>query len=747
MLKKLLLTLCLLLPALVAGAQSFKVSDIQIEGNDRIETSTILAATPIKPGDEVTLEDVDKAMGNIFSLGRFDDISAELTEVQGAKILTFVVSELPLVRAVVFKGNDEFSEEKLRKLVTVTTPALYDYAKVKETVSEIENAYAEEGYHAAKVEPDLQVDEKNEADLVFKIDEGKQVLIDKISFVGNTVFDEDELKDVMETQERWWLSWLTDRGAYQEGVMELDVERIKAAYKDKGYMDIKVRQPQVTLVDENKYLDILIEIDEGAQYRVGTLGIKGDLLKPSDELLKMVSLKEGEVFNRSELHKSIERLTDLYADQGYANANVAPLSYKHDDKRTIDLMFDVEQGVKVYIERIQVRGNTRTRDKVVRREIPIAEGDQYSASKIKEANRRVRNLGYFDEVNVTQEPGSAKDQAVLNVDVTEKPTGTFSIGAGYSSVDNFITQGSITQDNFLGYGVKLRLSGALSSNSQTFSLGVTDPYFLDTDWTVGFEVYKTEREYNDYDEYRTGGAIKAGHKIADYTKGYLTYRYEETEITNLDPTITNPIILDAVGISTHSSLTGEIVRNSTDYHMDPTTGGISKFTLQYAGLGGTENFLKTILEHRQFWPLFWDTVFSIHGETGLALETANDGLPLNERFFLGGIRNMRGFETREMGPRDPNDGTYSGGETMGYLNFEFLFPISKSMGLKGLLFYDVGNVWEDSGDYLSDMRHSAGAGIRWNSPLGPLRFEWGYNLSPRHDEKQSVFEFTIGSAF
>lgn len=746
MLKKLLLTLCLLLPALVAGAESFKVSDIQIEGNDRIETSTILAATPIKPGDEVSLEDVDKAMGNIFSLGRFDDISAELTEVQGAKIITFVVSELPLVRDVLFEGNDELSEEKLRKLVTVTTPSIYNYAKVGETISAIENAYAEDGYHAVKIASKLDVDERNEAVLVFKIDEGKQVLIDTIRFVGNTAIEEDDLKDAMETQERWWLSWLTDRGAYQEDVLELDVERIKAAYKDKGYMDVKVRQPQVTLVKENEYLDIMIEIDEGEQYRVGTVGIKGDLLKSSDELLKKVSLKEGDVFNRSEVHKSIERLTDLYADDGYANANVAPLSYKNDDALTIDLMFDVEQGVKVYIERIQVRGNTRTRDKVVRREIPIAEGDQYSASKIKDANRRVRNLGYFDEVNVTKAPGSADDQAVLNIDVTEKPTGTFSIGFGYSSVDNFISQGSVTQDNFLGYGLKLRLSAALSGSSQTFSLGLTDPYFLDTDWTVGFEIYKTEREYNDYDEYRTGAAVKAGHKIAEYTKGYVTYRFEESEIDNLNLTVTNPIILEAQGISTHSSLTGEIVRNSTDYHFDPTTGGLSKFTLQYAGLGGTENFLKTILEHRHFWPLFWDTVFSIHGETGWVFETAHDGLPLSERFFLGGIRNMRGFETRELGPRY-SDGTYSGGETMGYFNFEFLFPLSKSMGLKGLLFYDIGNVWEDSGDYFSEMRHSAGAGIRWNSPLGPLRFEWGYNLSPQHDERQSVFEFTIGSAF
>lgn len=746
MLKKLLLTLCLLMIATIAGAKGFKVSDVQIEGNNRIEASTILAATPIKPGDQVTLEDVDAALQNIFSLGRFEDISAELTEVQGAKVITFVVTELPLVRDVLFEGNDELSEEKLRPLVSVKIPEIYNHAKVKQSIFEMENAYAEDGYHAVVIEPDVDVDEENEAVLTFKIKEGEQVLIDEIRFVGNTAIDEDDLEDAMETQERWWLSWLTDRGAYQEEVMELDVERIKAAYKDKGYMDVKVKQPELTLIKENKYLDILIEIDEGPQYSVGTLGAKGDLIKDSAELLKLVSMKTGDVFNRSELHSSIERLTDLYADEGYANVNVAPLSSKNEEGLTIDLMFDIDQGVKVYIERIQVRGNTQTRDKVVRREVKLVEGEQYSASKIKESNRRVRNLGYFDEVNVTTEPGSDRDKAVLNVDVKERPTGTFSVGVGYSSVDQFISQGSVTQDNFLGLGLKLKFSAALSGSSQTFSLGVTDPYFLDTDWTMGFEIYKTGREYNDYDENRTGGAIKAGHRIADFTKGYITYRYEQSEILNVDPSVTSQTIKDAEGKSTHSSIMGEIVRNSTDFYEDPSRGGISQFTLQYAGLGGTEQFLKTILEHRHFWPMFWGTVFSIHGETGYVLETGDDGLPIGEKFYLGGIRTMRGFKTREVGPQD-DDGSFIGGEVMGYFNVEYLFPVSKKLGLKGLLFYDVGNAWLDSGDYFSDLRHSVGAGIRWRSPLGPLRFEWGYNLDPRDDEKKSIFEFSIGTAF
>ena len=747
MIKKMLLTLCFLCVAVATTAMDFKVSDIQVEGNSRIETSSIVAAIAIKAGQQVTMDDVDEALHKIFALGRFEDVSAELTEVQGAKVVTFIVKELPLVRKIEFLGNDELTLEKLRPLVKLRTPSIYDRTKVKESVQEIKNAYIKEGYHAAKIESQLETDINNEATLTFKITEGKKVLIREIKFVGNTVFDKSDLIDEMETRERWFLSWITGRGAYLEDTMALDIERIKAAYHDKGYQDVKVKPAQVTLVDD-KYLDILIEIDEGPQYKVGKVTVSGDLMSPEDQLLQLVKLKPGDVFSRAKLRESILALTDLYADNGYAYANVTPLTNKDRKQLLIDLNLEVEQGTQVFVERIKIHGNTTTRDKVIRREIPLAEGDLFSAKGVKEANRRVRNLGYFDEVNVTNKPGSADNQTVLDVDVTERPTGTFSIGLGYSSVDRLIAQGSISEDNFLGRGLKLTLSGALGSTSTTYSLGISDPYFLDSNWSLGFELYKSEREYTDYDDYRTGGAIKAGHPVSRNSKLYLTYRYEQKEILNIDPTVTSPIILDAAGKTSLSSITAEWVRNSTDYYQDPSRGGISKFSLEYAGLGGTDNFVKSIASHRHFFPLFWNTVFSIHGEVGYVVATTDEDVPLGEKFYLGGIRTLRGFKTREVGPTDPADPSeYIGGEKMGYFNFEYLFPIAKDLGIKGVLFYDTGNAWTKDQEYFSDMRNAVGAGIRWLSPLGPLRFEWGYNLSPRDGEKQSVFEFTIGKAF
>jgi len=745
MFKKIVLVVFLLGIAASGFAQDILVSDIQIEGLNRVEKSKALAAIPIKPGDTVTLDQVDKAVHGIFALGRFDDVSAELTKVQGAKVLTFVVKELPLLRRLSFSGNDELSDKKLRPLVRVRIPSLYSRAKVDESVNEIKKAYIEEGYHAAKIVPEIITDAKNEATLTFNIDEGEKVLIEEIKFVGNTVFDKDDLMDKIETKESWWLSWITDRGAYQEDIMDIDIERIKAAYHDVGYQDVKVKPAQVNLVDDES-LDIVIEIDEGPLYRVGNVKITGDLMSPESELLKVVGLQMGNVFSRKKLRDSIERLTDMYADNGYAYANVVPVTKKDKKRLLIDLAFDIEQGKQVYIEKIRIHGNTKTRDKVIRREIPVTEGALYSARRVKSASRRIRNLGFFEEVNVTNKPGSDDEKTVLDIAVTEKPTGTFSVGLGYSSADKLMAQGSVSQDNFMGYGIKLDLSGSFGSVSNTYSLGVVDPHFLDTDWTLGGEVYKSAREYDDYDDNRLGGAIRAGHPVTKNSKAYLTYRYEQQEILNIASTVDPDDPWIQAEKSTLSSVTAEWVRNSTDFYQDPSTGGISKVSLEYAGLGGTENFIKTIAEHRHFFPLFWGTVFSIHGEVGYVVSTDDDDVSITEKFFLGGIRTIRGFKNREVGPTDAG-GNYIGGEKMGYFNFEYLFPIYKDLGLKGVLFYDTGNAWSDDEQYFSDMRNSAGAGVRWQSPMGPLRFEWGYNLSPREGEKQSVFEFTIGKAF
>jgi outer membrane protein insertion porin family len=743
MLKRLGIVCVVLFAAVTVFAEDFTVSDIQINGNSRIAETSILSAIAISSGDSVSDETIDDAIHAIYRTGNFTDVTAELVQDQGIKTLVFSVQELPLIRSIEFTGVKESKLEKLAELVKVRTPSIYNKAKIKESFTEIENYFIGDGYHAVSIETELQTDVNNEGTLVFQIDRGDKILIGEVIFVGTSVFKKKELLKSMETREKWFLSWLTGRGAYLKDALELDVERIKAAYLDVGYYDVKVKPAEVTLVDD-KYLQVVIEVDEGEQYHLGALKLSGDMLRDDAELRELVALKSGDVFGRSQVRKSVLALTDLYANNGYAYVNVSPLTKKHQQELLFDLELNIEQGRLVYIDKINIHGNTKTRDKVIRRELPLVDGEKYDASKIKAANRKIRNLGFFEEVNITQQKGAEEDSVVLDVGVSEKSTGTFSVGVGYSTSDNVVFSGSISQNNFMGYGISVSLSASLGSSS-TYSLKVTEPHFLDTDWTLGGELYKSESDYDDYDDDRIGFALRAGHPITENSKLYLTYRLEEKEITDVDEDDASATIVDAEGTSLMSSVTSEWVRKTIDNYQDPTRGSVTKLSLELAGFGGTENFLKGIADYRRYFPVTQNTVFSIHGSIGYIMETWGDeDIPLSEKFFLGGLSSIRGFESREVGPTD--DGDYVGGEKMAYANFEYIFPLVQDMGIKGLVFFDIGNAWSEDEEYFSDLRYSVGPGIRWMSPIGPLRFELGFNLDPQDDEDDSVFEFTIGTA-
>ena len=492
----LLICLSLALPAW--AAQEFLLVDIIIKGNQRVQTADILNAMTIKPGKAVTPTDIDGAIEDVFKMERFADISAEISGDADASILTLKVVERPLVRNVRFEGNDKIKEEKLREVITVRVPDIYDPFEVAKSVDMVKAMYSTEGYYAAQVTADSHVNEKNETLVTFRIKEGEIVRVKDIRFEGNTVFDNGDLKDVMETKKKWFLSWMTGRGNYNEMLLQQDLERISDLYFNQGYVRVKVREPVISLVDNDKHMLLLIHIDEGPQYRLSNVDAEGDLIREKEGLLTLVDMKPGDVFSRNKLRAGVGAITDVYADQGYAYANVAPLTRTDDEKKLIDVMFDIEQGPQVSVDRIEITGNTKTRDKVIRREMKLVEGELFSATDLKRSKARINNLGFFEAVDVSTSPGSAEDKMNVNVNVQERATGTFSVGAGYSSVDGFVGQASITQENFLGRGLRLNLAGSLGSNSTSYQLGVTDPYFMDTRWTLGFEIYQTEREWDEY---------------------------------------------------------------------------------------------------------------------------------------------------------------------------------------------------------------------------------------------------------
>lgn len=740
------------------------IDKIVITGNRRIESSAILTAIKLKSGDTFFEEKIDEDIKSIFGLGFFTDIKAEKTLSEKGIVITYTVTEKPVVREIIFAGNKALASDKLKEALVVRPNSIYSPKDTLASIAKIKKLYTDEGYSQAEIEQVKENISPYEIKLTLKIAEGDKILIREIRFEGNKAFSASKLKGLMETQEKWWLSWLTGAGIYKEDILKNDMLLLTEHYMNNGYINFKVAEPDVVLAADNKALIVSILLAEGAQFTTGQIDFKGDILGTKEELARRLKMKTGDVFSRGALRQEIFSLTDIYADKGYAFANVNPLTTMNNDKKIIDIVFDFEKGEKVYIDRINIAGNTKTRDKVIRREMRVAEGELYSATGIKKSKQNMMNLGFFEEAVIATSKGTSDNKLNLDVNVKEKSTGTFSIGGGYSSLDGFVAQGSIQQANLLGLGLKTNASASLGGSSSSYSLGITEPHFLDTNWSIGGDLYRSEREYTDYSKTATGGDIKAGYQLSDTLSTFMLYKYEMTDIFDesfelqeskrLYPDITT------TSDSTTSAVTVSISRNTTDYRLDPSTGMTNSLSLEYAGLGGTNKFLRTIAQTAQFLPVGFGTVFMLRGTVGHIAEMGAP-VPIDEKFYLGGISTVRGYAGRTISPyviiphydpitgiKNDEDEAYIGGDTEAYLNAEYTFPLIKEAGVKGVLFYDIGNAADGVSDTFSDMLASYGFGIRWFSPIGPLRLEYGIPLNARDGiDKSGKIEFSIGSFF
>ncbi len=750
MIKVLLFVLVLGMLVLQAfAAPLYQISEIVIDGNRRVERRFIESVLGINPGQVVSAADIDRGLRAIYATGRFDDVVAEKVLVGDKVQLTYRVTERPLLRELQFSGNRRIKNDKLATLVDAKRIEFFRPQIVAPAIEKIKMAYMLEGFYATEVTPEVEINERNEATLTFTIEEGRRVFITDISFDGNTVFSDRELRNAILSKEKWFLSFLTSRGAFKEEMLQVDREMIIDQYYNKGYIEVEVRQPITTLKEDQESMTVLFEIDEGRQFFIGEVDIQGDLIKSREEMLAGLTLRPGEPFSRKALRENMMALNDLYADEGYAFVNVSPITDVDPFLQQMNIVLNVERGQRVRIGRIAISGNTRTRDKVVRREMRLAEGDFYSASKMNDSRRWISNLGFFEEVNLTTSRGDDITLMDVEVDVQEKPTGAFSIGAGFSTADGLLLQGSLSQDNFLGRGLRFDLAAALGTKSATYRIGVLDPYFLDSNISFGGDVYNTEREWTDFSRRTTGGSIRFGFPISDELRSFLIYRYENKSIFDVETTAPRSI-REQEGKSSLSSLTATLTRNTTDFRPDPTLGNVTELSVEYAGLGGVERFVKYIADHRYFYPLPWGLVFSARGQIGYIQELQGRPSPLDERFYLGGMNSLRGFRNREVGPREVEEdgrGYFYGGNKSAFFNFEVTFPLVRAMNMKGLVFFDTGNAWDKNERYFTDMRYSAGVGMAWNSPMGPIRFAWGYNLNPKDYEENSVFDFSVGRMF
>ncbi len=718
-----------------------------VEGNQAIEESAIRAQIKIKEGDIFSPRAVREDLKAIYQLGYFQDVKAEKRPWGRGQAVVFVVEEKPVIKEVKFSGNKALKTSELQEVIDLKPRTVLNLNAVKENLQKIQKKYRDEAYLAAEINYELETPKKGEVVVHYRIKEGEKIRIKSIKFSGNKHFTDERLKKLLpETKEKGLFSWLTKSGIYKEETLERDLDAILAFYLQKGFYQAKVGKPQV--VYSKDHIDIIIPVEEGPQFKVGRVDLTGDLILPKEELYKFISLFPGEIFNIDKVRESITKLTDYYADQGYAFVEVSPQTVIQPEKKYVDLTLHIHQGSKVYFERINIQGNTKTRDKVIRRELKVVEGDLYSIRALNKSRENLQRLGFFKEVNLTPKKGSGEDKMDLTIQVEEQPTGAFSVGVGYSSIDQLMTMLQISQINLFGRGQRLVVSAQIGSISQYYNISFTEPWLFDTRISAGGDLYRTRREYDDYTVLRAGGGARFGFPLFEEVRGYLSYKYEQVEISDVLDTASY-LIQEAKGTSTTSSVAAALRRDTRDHYLEPTKGSDNTISIEYAGgpLGGTNYFTRYGLNTTWFFTPFWKLTFMGRGRLGYIQSHEGHPVPLFERYRLGGINTIRGFKAFSIGPKAPN-GEVIGGDKELLFNFELTFPLIPTIKLKGVIFFDAGNAFDIGESYrLDKLRTSVGAGIRWISPVGPLRLEWGYNISPQEGEQRQSLDFTIGTFF
>lgn len=730
--------------------RDFRIASIAPEGNKRIDSGAILRKIGTKSGDAYSQAALREDLKSIYKMGYFNDVQIDVSDTPQGKNVIFRVVEKPVIKSVLFEGIDELKEEDVKEAANIKSQFILNPAKISLAEETIRQLYKTKGFYNSKVTSQISYPDDQGAVVLFMIDEGEKIYIKEITIEGNEAFDDDELLDEIETGEKWLLSWLDESGLLDMNQIQQDSGRIVAFYNNHGFLDAKIGEPEIRQEEEWLYLKFVVE--EGPRYRVGTVDFSGDLIGEKDQLLDLLTIRDFKFISKQAIRDDILKLTDYYAEAGFAFANIRPIINKAASGDRMDIMFKIGKGNLVYLNRITIKGNSRTRDNVIRRELLIVEGGVFDSKALRQSTQALQRLMYFEEVNITPEPSLDPDRMNVIVEVKEKSTGTFSIGAGYSSADKFILMGQISENNFLGRGDTLSLNANIGGESSRYNLGYTNPHLNDSALSWGIDLFSTYREYDDYTKDSTGGGLRIGYPIFRKWKAYGNYSYVDTDLTDVGP-FASRSIKESVDIHVTSALKFSLVRDTRDRVYGASKGSRNVFSVKYAGgpLGGDAEFTKIEGSTGWYFPMPFKTVFHIKGAAGRVFENENGKLPVYERFFLGGLNSVRGFKYGKISPIDPLTGDRIGGDKMWYTNTEIIFPLLESQGLNGLIFYDAGRVYDNDEDFFGDVnngvKNSAGLGIRWLSPMGPLAVVWGYNLDPLDDEDQAVWDFSVGGTF
>ena len=732
-----------------------KIVEIRIQGNDRIEDDAIKRVIKANAGDIYRVKNLSEDLKAVYRMGYFDDVRIEAENGPLGKIIIFTVKEKQTIRRVKIKGSlSIFDETELLDELTIRRGSILNINKIQSSIDRIESLYKEKNFHNIRVDYEIVERDNNQADLIFKIKEGKKIRVKQILISGNNAFTDKELKSkkVMATREKGFFSWISGSGDLKREVLNEDVARITAFYHNHGYVRARVGEPKVEYKDD--YIEITLKINEGPRFKVGKVDLDGDFLIPKEKLLEKLRIQKEEHYNRQIVRRDILMLTDFYANQGYAYADISPRISEDSEQLIVNITYVIRKGKQVFFEEIIITGNRKTRDKVIRRQLRVYEQELFSGNRLKRSVRNLHRLDYFKDVKVNTSRGSADDKMVLKIDVEEKSTGAFTFGGGYSNTEKVFIMTSISQKNLFGRGQILDLRANWGDETKRYSINFTEPWLFDIPLTAGFKIYNWNSDFDEYEKSSLGGAIRLGYPIFDFTRLSVSFARDVSQIEVIEDGQLPQSIQDLVDEAGEdediitNTVTTSLSYDSRDRAFAPTEGQDHRLVVELAGFGGDIQFFKSILELGWYVPLAGALTGFIHAKGGYGRE-GDDGIwPDYERFFLGGINSLRGFDEDDLSPIDEN-GNEIGGDKFVQFNFEVIFPLLPDAGLNGVVFIDTGNVEaEDARLDLGDLRTSTGFELRWNSPIGPIRLAYGYILDPQPtDANRSQWEFSLGAAF
>lgn len=745
-----------ILPAQAQGyysASGRTIKEIRVTGTERIEPTTVLTYLDTKVGDKMNEGTLDRALKSLFATGLFADVNLR----QNGSVLEVNVVENPVINQIAFEGNDRIDDDELLAEIQMRPRQVFTRTKVRNDVNRLYQIYRRNGRFSVTIDPKAIKLDQNRVDIVFEISEGDVTKTKGIRFVGNKHYDDDKLRTVVSTKESHWYRFWSTADRYDPDRLAYDQELLRRFYLSQGYADFNVVSANAELSKDKDYFYITFALEEGNRYKVNNITIRSQIRNfDAEQLRPYITIQPKEWYDASEVQTTIDALTDALGDRQYAFVNVRPDIIRNREQRTVDVVLEINETPRVFVERININGNVRTLDKVIRREMKLVEGDPFNRSKLAKSEQAVRDLGYFENVRVTPVQGSAPDKTVLDVDVTEQSTGELSIGAGFSTTDGPLADFRIRERNLLGKGQDLLFATTIAGKKTEFNISFTEPYFLDRDFSAGFDLFHSTRDLqteSSYDQKRTGGNLRFGYPLSDKWRQMLKYRYERNDIENVQSDASR-YIQDQEGRRVTSAISQRVTYQDLDSTLFPTNGVTAWFDTELAGLGGDAEFVSAKLGASYYYPVYDNIVFNVLGEGGAIQGLSNSDVQINERYFLGGAT-LRGFQRAGVGPRDISTDDSLGGNYFYRGSAEFSFPVGlpEEMGIKGHAFTDVGSIWDLDEPYdpnikdIDSLRASAGVGVSWRSPLGPVRVDLSAPYIEEDFDKDEVFRFNFGTRF